>query len=278
MIRSVLIGLDGSSASLSAVELGIEWARRGEMLVVGMGIIDEPTISAAAPVMIGGAPYADPIIFRERMADARRQVGQFLERFSLRCAEAGVSSKVLENVGLPCEQIALEAQRYDLIMLGATTHFHFEISEGHDDTLKKVLKGSPRPVVVVPEKWDSRRSVVVAYDGSLQSARALQAFCESGLYRSARVHVVCVHPNIKDALQTAERAIDFLRHHDVYATPHGLATNTAPADVLMEQLPRLDAALLVMGAYGKSTFREFFLGSTTRSLLQEAKVPLFLYH
>jgi nucleotide-binding universal stress UspA family protein len=33
-----------------------------------------------------------------------------------------------------------------------------------------------------------------------------------------------------------------------------------------------------MGAYGKSALRDFFLGSVTRTLLKEARLPLFLYH
>jgi nucleotide-binding universal stress UspA family protein len=33
-----------------------------------------------------------------------------------------------------------------------------------------------------------------------------------------------------------------------------------------------------MGAYGRSTLREFFLGSVTSTLLEQATVPLFLYH
>jgi hypothetical protein len=77
MLRSLLVGLDGSDDCWSPLGLGIEWARRDDALLVGLGIIDEPTIAKAAPVMLGGAPNTDPIVYRERMADARRQVDQF---------------------------------------------------------------------------------------------------------------------------------------------------------------------------------------------------------
>jgi nucleotide-binding universal stress UspA family protein len=33
-----------------------------------------------------------------------------------------------------------------------------------------------------------------------------------------------------------------------------------------------------MGAYGQSSLRDFFLGSVTRSLLEESPAPLFLSH
>jgi nucleotide-binding universal stress UspA family protein len=44
MLKSVLIGLDGSDYSTAAVELGIRWAKQFDALLVGLGIIDEPTI------------------------------------------------------------------------------------------------------------------------------------------------------------------------------------------------------------------------------------------
>jgi nucleotide-binding universal stress UspA family protein len=278
MLRSILVGLDGSAPCTSAMEVGIEWARRFDALLVGLAIVDEPTIAAAAPVILGGPPYTDPIIYRERMADARRQVEQFLEQFALRCAEARVACKVLEDVGLPCEQIALEAQRYDLILLGQKTRFHFEIQERRDDTLTKVLKGSPRPVVVVPETWAEGHSVVVAYDGSLAAARALHAFQGTGLERSRDIHVVSVHPDRKEAARHAERAVDYLRFHEIRAAAHPLASSGAPAEAILGQLRDLGAGLLVMGAYGQPTLREFFLGSTTSTMLRESPVPLFLFH
>ena len=46
----------------------------------------------------------------------------------------------------------------------------------------------------------------------------------------------------------------------------------------MEHTSRLNASLFVMGAYGQPALREFFLGSVTRTLLEEASVPLFLSH
>src|SRR5262249_15866454 len=150
MLRSILIGLDGSAHCRTALSLGIDWARRSNALLVGLGIIDEPTIRGAETVQVGGQTFADPILYREYLADARPQVEQFLEQFALQCAEAGGAAKVLEDVGVPADEIVLEAQRYDLILLGQQTRFHFETHEDGNDTLGKVLKTSPRPVVVVP--------------------------------------------------------------------------------------------------------------------------------
>jgi nucleotide-binding universal stress UspA family protein len=278
MLRTMLIGLDGSEASTAAVKLGIDWAGRTKALLVGIGILDEPTIARAAPVMLGGEPYSDPVLYRERMHDARRQVEQFLEKFSLDCASAGVAFKVLEEVGLPSQEILREAQRYDAILLGTTTRFHFEVQASTDDTLCRVIRDSAGPVVTVPAFARHGSTTVVAFDGSLQAARSLRAYVATGLGESSPVHVLSVGPDKVEAARTAERAIDYLRHHMLVAEAHTLATGQPPAQAILQFADKLDAGLIVMGAYGQPVLREFFIGSVTATLLKESQFSLFLSH
>ncbi len=284
MLSSILVGLDGSDYSHSAIEVGIYLARKTGALLVGLGVVDEPTIRDAEPRLVAaGVPYAEPVLYRERIASARREVEQFLSRFSLRCAKAGVACKVLEDVGMPHEQIELQAQRYDLIIMGQQTRFHFETQEGYDDTVRRLLKSSPRPVITVPARLDIKpddpgHTVLVAYDGSLQAARALQAFQTSGLAGLLPTIVVSVSSEQLEASRVAERAIDYLRFHEIKAEPLPLPTGKPTATVLLETAAKRNAVLIVMGGYGQPILREFFIGSVTRTLLAESPVPLFLYH
>jgi nucleotide-binding universal stress UspA family protein len=214
------------------------------------------------------------------MADARREVEQFLEQFALRCAEAGVAAKLLEDVGMPAEEICLESQRYDVVLLGQKTRFHFETHEDRNDTLPKVLKSCPRPVVVAPLVPHEGGQVLVAYDGSLQAARALSEFPATGLagLGMSSVQVVSIATDRGVAARNAERAVDFLRFHEIRAESSPIVTGRTTSEVLLEQVCQRNAGLVVMGAYGQSSLREFFLGSVTRSLLEESPAPVFLYH
>jgi nucleotide-binding universal stress UspA family protein len=242
-----------------------------------LGVIDEPTIRKPEAVPVRGDYYKhhrDDV----RVHEARLKVEQFLERFALRCAEAGVPCKLLEDVGQPWEQILIEAQRYDLILLGRQTYFHFETQEAPCETLHKVLKNGPRPVVTVPEELPGGNAVVVAYDGSLQAARTLQAFQASGLGDGQEVHIVSVADEYVEAARHAGRAAEFLDFHGIKAGVHPVAFRGRPAEVILEEVRQRGAGLLVMGAYGKPILREFFLGSVTRTMLKEARVPLFLTH
>src|SRR5262245_57831225 len=76
-------------------ELGIQWARRSGAMLVGLGIIDAPTISKPEPVPIGGSAYKvhhDATL----LTDASHKVGQFLEHCAQRCTEADVACQILQ--------------------------------------------------------------------------------------------------------------------------------------------------------------------------------------
>jgi nucleotide-binding universal stress UspA family protein len=273
MLKSLLVGLDGSPYSETAVEMGLRWAQRFDALLVGLGIIEEPAAAVPEPVPFGPGEYK---AYRDAvLADARRKAERFLEQFALRCAGAKVACKLLEDVGMPWEQIVREAERYDLVLLGKRTYFHFEQETEVDDTLTRVVKHSPRPVVTAPEVL-SGKGVLVAYDGSLAAARALQSFQALGLDESEEVHVVSVAPSYGEAARCADRAAEFLRLHEVNARAVPVASDAHPAEVIMDQVRQLSPRLLVMGAYGRPAWREFLFGSVTQALLKRSPVPVFL--
>jgi nucleotide-binding universal stress UspA family protein len=283
MLARILIGLDRPKHATVLLELGIRWARRTGATLVAMGIVDEPGIRSIEPAFpVGGTAGVDPVYYmgyEARLADVHRQVGRLLNRFAVTCDEAGAAHTEMKVVGSPHERIEVEAQTCDLVLLARGSHFRFVAGDDEgDDTLKKVLKNAPRPIVVVPSAKCSEGPIVIAYDGSLQAARALGAFQATGLGESGEVHVVSVAASAGEAAVLAAHARKFLSRHKVEVIPHALPSSAPAALVILEQVQRLNAGLLVLGAYGQPVLREYFVGSVTQTALEQSPVPLFLYH
>jgi nucleotide-binding universal stress UspA family protein len=277
MLRSILIGLDGSVFGSAAVELGIRWSRRFDALLVGIGIVDEPTICRPEPVAIGAGGYKLERD-QELLVDAHRRVEDILEQFVRRCDEQGVKCRVLHDIGLPYTPILKESRQYDLIMLGQQTFFHFETQDWPDETLRQVLRYASRPVVTAPDMPPAEGCVLVAYDGSLQADRALQAFRALGLHGGDLVHVLSIDPDRAVAARLAEQAVEFLKLHDIEAVACPLSPDYSVSKMILSQARELQARLLVMGAYGRSMWREYVFGSTTSDILGASQSPLFLCH
>lgn len=277
MLRTILIGIDGSPDGEGALELGIAWARQLDAMLVGLVVIDAPTIRQmpAWPLSsIESQKAQDDAL----IADARRRAEHALERFSIRCAEAGVASKPLEDVGVPYERILEESTRFDLVLLGRRTHFNFATRDGQEETVERVLRASPRPVVTVTERPSTGDAVLVAYDGSPPAARALQSFTNTGLAQGREVVVLTAGPSHSDAAKHAERAVDFLGHHEIHARAIPLDTHETPALVILRYAELCRAGMVVMGSFGKPAWKDLLLGSVTRMVVRECTVPVFLFH
>jgi nucleotide-binding universal stress UspA family protein len=276
MLRSILIGLDGSEDGVAALELGLRWAKAHNALAVGMAVVDTPGILNSGDVLFRETTRHH--VAATLVAADRRRAGEIERSFVDRCREDRVKYRVLEETGTPYVQLLAEAQRHDLILLGRQTHFDHGSGPAPDETLRRVIRDSPRPVVAVPRAPTGDGPVVVAYDGSLQAARAVYAFEASGLGKGAPVHVASIDVDREGAATIASRAVDYLRSHEIEAYCLPLGTKQPPAELILKEVERLDAGLLVMGAYGQPVLREFFVGSVTRTMLDRIRVPVFCYH
>jgi nucleotide-binding universal stress UspA family protein len=276
MLHNILIGLDGSPYGEVALECGIRWATRTGCVLIGLGVIDEPSILKPEPVGIGGSHYkqhSDQV----RLNDAKCRVEAFLIRFVQQCAKAEVLYRALKETGDPAQRLLFHGEDIDLILLGQQTYFHFETQAMADGTLETVLRRSHRPVVAVPRELPRDGRVMVAYDGSRPAARALESFQSSGLGKGQEVHVVSVAADEKTAARRAEEGTKFLCFHGIEAQARPLPSAEAPAELLLRQASELDASMIVLGAYGRSRVSEFLFGSITRSILSRSNRILFMH-
>lgn len=283
MLGSILIGLDRPSHMTALLEPTTRWARQSGATLVGLAVIDEPGVRAIEPAFpVGGKPGVDPVYYQgydSRLQALDRQAGQVLEQFAARCGEAGMAHREVKAVGTPHEVFERQAHCCDLVVLVRGSQFRYTTRDDEgDETLKKVLRNAAHPLVVVCGTPCPEGPVVIAYDGSLQAARALAAFEATGLAQSGRVHIVSVEASATDAAGHAELARQFLSSHKIEAATVALKSAADPAGVILEQAGRLGAGLLVMGAYGQPTLREFFIGSVTRTILEQSPVPVYLFH
>jgi nucleotide-binding universal stress UspA family protein len=276
VIRSILVGLDGSAEADAAVELTLRWADVTGARVVGLAIVDEPAIRRGAPVSPIAGSYPSHLGDERVVVAQRDRVERLLATLSFRCAGRGVPCDVLEDRGAPHERILLAAQAHDLVVLPRSGQFRFQVNGSRDDTVERVLRASARPVVTVPAGELRRGPVVVAYDGGTHAARALHAFRSAALEPSAEIVVVSVHESEAEAARCATRAAEYLASHDLTARVRVIASATPADESITRVVQEVDARLLVAGVRTSAPLVERLFGSVTRALLRTSDVPMFL--
>ena len=178
--------------------------------------------------------------------------------------------------------VALHARYADLVVIGQQ---NTDLPSGVDQDFAHSLPvAAGRPVLVVPYAFERRpigRQVLVAWNASREAARAVQDALPI-LERAGQVHVVSFDPEISDSAHDKEPGADIA----LYLARHGVKVTVSRHAVpdleigpqLLSRAFDLSADLIVMGAWGHSRLREFFLGGVTRTLLESMTVPVLMSH
>jgi nucleotide-binding universal stress UspA family protein len=277
LLRSILVALDATPASTAAQAFAIEIARRCQCTITGLTVLDRAHITAPTAVGIGGMAYKqhrDQV----KLEEAKAFLTRLEEGFQKSSEAIGALWQVIEVEGSPHELIEQESARHDLLVIGKDTDFHFDEDPSVADAVRKLLRDNSRPIVVCPDSATADGPVLVTHDGSLRASRAAHMLALLGFAQGRPIHVLSIAGGQNEADERARLAADLLIKHQYQVTIHGVASDAEPADIILAEREALEATMIVMGAYGQSAWRDFFLGSTTERLLNACPCPLFVHH
>ncbi|MGH6917701.1 MAG: universal stress protein [Geminicoccaceae bacterium] len=277
MLRSILVALDATAASAAAQQLALRLTKRFGSQITGMAVLDRGYLTAPTAVGIGGMAYKE---HRDqvKLKEAKAFLAGLERTFQQSCEESGATWQVIEAEGKPYSLIEMESGRHDLLVIGKDTDFHFDFADTTSDTVQRLLKENPRPLLVCPERPPETGPIVAAYDGSLRASRALHMLILLGLADGSQVHVVSVASDEAEAQRHASHATELFIKHGIDAIAHGIASNAAPGDIVLAEVEALRAAMVAIGASGQNALQSWLLGSASSQLLNACPCPLFVHH
>jgi nucleotide-binding universal stress UspA family protein len=151
--------------------------------------------------------------------------------------------------------------------------------------LQHLLVNSGRPLLIAAATAPTSLvdTVVVAWKDTAAAARAVGCAMPF-IVRAQRVLVLTVRGAAEqgDAANVISRdrlVATLLRHNPhVEALQATVGPDSTAAETLLELTTKARASLLVMGGYGHSQMREGIFGGFTRTVLRDAKMPVFMMH
>ena len=277
MIRSILVALDDTPGAQNARDLTFAIARRTGAAVTATTVLDTPHARDEHEAVPPGAAA-----FKERRDAARaKRLEEEAEAAFAACAAAAGETPFarLRLIEAPGPALIAAGAAHDLVAIGRDATLGLQQSQGGmAPVIGTLLQEGARPLLVVPPgPMPPEGRVLVAYDGSVPSMRALQLFALLGLAGGAEVRVISIAGQRAEAVPLAEAAAGYLQAHGVSAEPVALESEH-PAEMLIAEMTAMRAGLFVMGSYEHSGLRTFFTRSTTRGLLLAAPCPVFVAH
>jgi nucleotide-binding universal stress UspA family protein len=276
MIKTILVGLDGSEHARTAMRYGLWLGQQLGATVVGLHVVDIVSIEGSFFHEISGSlgfePYLD---FSSKMREVLHERGKvLLQEFTDEAAKSGVRADAILGMGVIANEIAERARTADLVVIG-----HRGVNEKFStgllgSTAESVTRKCPKPVFVSTVEFRPATHPLLAYDGSQRAAAAMHAAAEFCVSLSLPLTVLTVCKDADAGERVLADARKYLASYNLISTCE-VQAGTAPEQIVA-CIKERGFDLLFIGAYGHSRIIEMVLGSTTEYVLRNTPCPVFL--
>jgi len=273
MLKRILVGLGGTEYTVSATNQAVALAMAHDAEVTGVSIIDEGRLTYSGPVPIGGGHYAHELA-NDLMEKAKERCEWAVHEFTEACQAAGVRHKVLREVGEPFTLMIDQARYHDLMIFGLRSLFEFSLLPDPHNALVRLVQAGVRPLLAVSKGFYPVKKVLIAYSGSMESAKAMKRFVQMRLWPEAKLRIVTFELQADNAERLVGDAADYCRAHRF--EPEEAFVPDSPKDHLLPYAAEWGADLIVVGNSAKHLLLRHIFGETALHVIRNADRPLFL--
>ncbi|QDU29263.1 Universal stress protein family protein [Anatilimnocola aggregata] len=266
MIKRILVGLAGTTYTPVAIQRGVTLAQSYDAEVTGVAILDSSRLRCE--------PNREAIR-AERMEIALSQIQRSIVDFETACQRASIKHRVVEESGDAFTALIDRARYSDLMVFGLRSVFKYDfLADDPESLLIRLVSAGVRPLIAVSEKYRRISRVIIAFNGTMESAKAMKRFVQMRLWPGAELKIVTFHPSEPKANELLRDAEDYCRAHG-YSVCH--QSNPGDPKVLLLAAATLwQADMIVMGNSARSVLTRRVLGDTLLETLRNTTIPLFL--
>ena len=165
-------------------------------------------------------------------------------------------------------------QRVRVLVMGIRGEGHEDEEDQVSAHIETIVRTLHSPILVVNDKFQLPEKIMLAYDGSEPSEKALNMVAQSPLFKDTPCHLVHVGNGIDAGGEILEYAAERLRESGLEVIAEELSGKVV--DALCEYRATHDIDMTVMGAFRHTRVRNLLLGSFTEKMLARTQKPLLL--
>ena len=279
MIKSILVGLDGSPASETGLIQAVSWARLLKAELRGVFIEDEQRF-VSYPTGIsaeGGVPISVPLPENELAEenDKVRAEGKALQSAYEKAAQGLSGASFTQIRGNINDLMTQEARLADMVVMGRRGKNEQRNSRKPGPTTETLIHNALRPVMVVPEN-PVEGGVLLAFDGSVGGQRVLPSGVELAAAKGGRLDVISIGEDQDEAARMQSGLLKYLSPYKLDMEFSHQKKQGRISDMIVSEARHRRSGLIVMGAFGHNPIRELIFGSTTLEVLEETICPVLL--
>ena len=273
MIKRILVGLGSLDYARSATAKAIELAKSHEAELTGVTLFDVERLDDTGPVPIGAGQLAKELK-ESRLEDAAAIIKAASEHFLTECEKAGVKHSIKHESGDPLASLVSHTRYHDLVICGLRSLFEHGVVDEPPDELAMLVQEGVRPLLAVSDTDRPIKKVLIAYSGSMESAKTMRRFVHMRMWPEAKIKVVTFHEHQTEGETRLAKVKEYFDAHGL--SPEFECISKPPLEHLLPCAEQWGADLIVLGNSAKSMLLRRILGETALHVMRYAERPLFL--
>lgn len=275
-MKNIIACIDGANSTTSTCEASAWVANKVDAPLVLFHALDhstQPVVSEFSG-QIGLGSQEELLEELAELDEARSKImlkhgNTLLEEAQKWALNQGVKDvSKLQRHGSLLEGLLDLEEELRVLVIGRSGNSHSVGSQ-----LETVIRSIKAHILVVCEGFKFPDSYLIAFDGSAISEKLIDKAIQTPLLKGLDCHLVMIDDGgSKDA--AFEKARVQLEESGIRVTAASLTGSVDKA--LIDYQQQHGIGMMVMGAYGHSQLRQFFVGSNTTKVLSNSSVPLLL--
>lgn len=273
-IKRIVVGPAGTTYTPVAITRAVTLAQTHDAEVTGVTVLDARRVRGLAWMAPPSRKDVDANRDR-RVAITDDRLTRSIHDFEAVCQAEQVKYRVVQESGDAFTKLIELARYHDLMVFGLRSVLEYDfLCPDPQALLMRLVGAGVRPLIAVSREFRQIHHVLIAYSGTMESAKAMKRFAQLGLRPSARLKILTFGVTDDEGRQLTADAADYCQAHGY--TVDRRSNPGEARHLLLAAAALWQADLIVMGNSARSVLLRHVLGDTLQDVLHRVDIPLFL--
>ena len=283
MSKKIIACVDGSILSEAVCDFGAFFSKTLGLSLELLSVVEHLHVSSQTDLSgnIGFGPRDDLLesLIDEDKSESKKAIVEGKEML-LRLQERALKQeakavKIVQKHGELYENVQAQKEEIRLLILGLRGKDHESNVHAIGSQVEELIRTLNVPILLVNEAFFEPRKILIAYDGSPSSKKAIDMVVKEPLFNHVERHIVNVHKDKALSSFMLEEATHILETLS-FSTLYTASLQGEPIKELLNYQKEKSIDLIAMGAFSHSRIRDALFGSFTSKMILSTPKPLLL--
>jgi len=276
-MKTILVPIDFSEQSKDALNFAAQMAKKGNLQIQALNIIEGPQNHTFNTMAEGFANESQDYFFLKQLFEKTKEN---MDALVAKEAYAGVNIAGSVEVGNPYKSIAkaIADHNADIVVMGSKGVSGIEEVLIGSNT-EKVVRHAKCPVITIKSEVHLKdiKNLVLATNLYEEQTRLLQELKKLQVITGAKLHLVKVNTtnDFHTERQMKDEFAKFIREHRLENVTTAIYNEASEEEGILAYAEDVNADMIAIGTHGRTGLLHLLSGSIAEDLVNHSQIPVW---